>query len=252
MVCKLIRDLIVDRRGSVALYAALTLPVALLAVAGALDLGKVLSERSRLQAAIDKAALAGARELGLADARRENVPSVVAAIVEASMGATSSAGAAASLQTKVRDEPLEVEVVTRQRITPVLGSIGFSAVDVELVAVARIVGRPNICVLGLDASAMGTISLEKEARVTGQSCAVFSNSMHRNSIASKDSAQLTASLICAAGGKDGSHKGSFVPEPLVDCPTFDDPLAGRPEPATEPCDAHRPQQVTSSTTLYPG
>lgn len=238
-----------DRRGSIALLFAGMLPIIVLIVGGAIDFGQAVNQRNRLQAAIDKAALAAARELGLSDARRENVPEVVKAMVLAAMSANGADGIA--LEAVVRDDPLEVEVTARQTTTPAFGTLGIGAIDLELSAVARIVGRPNICVLGLDPSAGGTIALEKEARVTGQNCAVFSNSTHTNAIKSKNSATLMASMICSAGGKDGL-RGNFVPEPLTDCPTFDDPLAGRPEPVVGACDAALPTKVTAGQTLRPG
>ena len=87
--------------------------------------------------------------------------------------------------------------------------------------------------------------------MTGQNCAVFSNSTHTNSIKSKNSANLTASLICSAGGRDGL-RGNFTPAPLTDCPTFDDPLAGRPEPEADTCETMEPKKVAASVTLSPG
>jgi hypothetical protein len=112
----------------------------------------------------------------------------------------------------------------------------FGTTSRQLVAnsVARVVGRPNICVLGLDPSEGGTISLEQHALVTGQDCAVFSNSSHSNGIKAKNSSTLTARFICSRGGKEGGP-GNFSPEPVTDCPSFEDPLAMRPEPAAQSC-----------------
>lgn len=240
-----------DRRGSIIVPFALLLPVVVLLIGGALDLGSAINAKHRLQAAIDKAALAAARELGLSDARRENVPEVVEQMVLATMRPTLDQASSLMLETVVSDDPLEVRVVARQTIKPVFGGVGFGAVDLELHSVARIVGRPNICLLALEPAEGGALSLEKQARVSGQNCAVFSNSTHANSIKSKNSAVLSANLICSAGGKDGLP-GNFVPEPLSDCPTFDDPLAGRAEPAVGPCSSALPSKISSSRSLSPG
>lgn len=241
-----------NRDGTIAVLFAMLLPIVVLLIGGALDFGQAFNQRARLQSAVDKAALAAARELGLSDARRENVPAVVETMVLASMSANKGGADIPQLETKVVDDPLEVHVIGRQTTLPFFGgTLGLASIDLEVHAVARIVGRPNICVLALDPSANGTISLEKNARVTGQNCAVFSNSTHTNAIKSKNSANLTASLICSAGGKDGLP-GNFAPEPLTDCPTFDDPLAGRPEPLIAPCDAALPTKVDTSRSLWPG
>lgn len=241
-----------DRGGAIIVPFALLLPIVVLLIGGAVDYGQASNQRSRLQSAVDKAALASARELGLSDARRENVPAVVQAVATALMAPALSGQQEATFETTVRDDPLEVHVVGRQTTMPYFGgSFGLVPIDLEVHAVARIVGSPNICVLALDPSAAGTISLEKNARVTGQNCAVFSNSTHGLSIKSKNSASLSASLICSAGGKDGAT-GNFAPEPLTDCPTFDDPLAGRPEPAVGACDPALPAKVDTSRALWPG
>ena len=241
-----------DCRGSLVVNLALALPFMLLLAGGTLDLVYAMGQRQKLQSAVDAATLAAAKELGLADARRENVAAVVEAMVQASLSANLSRQALPTLVTTVRTDPLEVDVVARQVLTPLFGDrVGLIPREIEVHAVARIVGKPNICVLGLDSSAPGTISLEKDARITGQNCAVFSNSTHANGIKSKTSATLTASIICSAGGKDGGP-GNFSPEPLVDCPTFDDPLADRPEPTVAACDPTLPRYVGSSRTLSPG
>lgn len=238
--------------GGIKLQAALCLPMIVMLCGGAIDLVKVTSQRQHLQAAVDAAALAGARELGLSDARRENVAAAVEAMVKVAIAPNLSAAAPPDVKTVVRNRPLEVEIVARQATKPVFGSVaGIAPPTIEVVAIARIVGRPNICVLGLDPSENGTISLEKNARVTGQNCAVFSNSRASNSIASKNSAVLSAALICSAGGRDGM-KANFNPEPLTDCPTFDDPLAARPEPRPAPCNPALPKSVTKSGRLSPG
>jgi hypothetical protein len=243
----------VDARGSIAINGAIALSVVMLLIGSGLDYGQATNQRSKLQTAVDTAAFAAARELGMSDAKRENVSAIVEAVIAGVIKSqvTGTIGSPA-LETVVRDQPLEVEVTARQMTTPFFGNaFGLAPRMLKVQAVARIVGRPNICVLALDGSANGAISLEKNARVTGQNCAVYSNSLSTNAIKSKNSAVLSASLICAAGGKDGAP-GNFTPAPLTDCPTFEDPLAGRPEPSVGNCVSQTPVVVTSRRTLNPG
>lgn len=241
-----------DVRGSLAVQFAVIAPVLLLIVGSTIDYGHAINQRSRLQDAVDKAALAAARELGLSDARRENVAEAVSAMVAAAMKANAPGSAMPVTNATITNEPLEVSVTATQTTEPIFGgAFGIAPTSLEVNAVARIVGRPNICVLALDPAELGTISLEIQARVTGQNCAIFSNSIHTLSIKAKNSAVLSASMICTAGGKDGS-KGNFTPEPLTDCPTFDDPLAGRPEPMVGACNEALPTRVVEDTVLFPG
>lgn len=240
-----------DVQGGIAIQASLALPILIMLVGGVLDYGQAINQRQRLQDAVDKSALAAARELGLSDARRENVQAIVEGKVQASLTVNGGHGLAPSVVTKINEDPFEVAVTAQQLTQPYFGgSFGIAPLDLEVHAVARIVGRPNICVLGLDPSAGGTISLEQGARVTALNCAVFSNSTDAQSIKSKQTSVLTASLICSAGGRDGT-KGNFMPEPLMDCPTFDDPLAGRPEPAVGACDKSVRTRIQGNVRLTP-
>jgi hypothetical protein len=243
---------LVDRKGTTAVVFTMLLPVIVLLIGGTLDYGQALVQRQRLQAAVDKAALAAARELGLSDARRDNVEAVVSAVVASAMAAGGEIVPLSSLVTSINQSPLEVAVTARQPTQPVFGgSFGLAPVDLEAHAVARIVGRPNICMLALDPSSSGAISLEVRARVSGEGCGIFSNSTSPTGIRSKASSVLSASDICSAGGMDGA-RGNFTPEPLTDCPTFDDPLADRPEPIPAPCDQTLPSSITTSASLRPG
>lgn len=229
--------------GSVSHVMAIAFPVLLLLAGGLIDYTQSLTQKRRLQDIADKAAIAAARELGLSDAKQENVPEVVAAVVASMMAANGRGDSRPTLKSTVTNQPLEVAVSATQTVASLFGSgFGFLPTNITVNSVARIVGQPNICVLGLDPASNGTISLEKNAKVTAQNCAVFSNSRHVNSIQSKNSAVLSASLICAAGGKDGT-KGNFAPDPLTDCPSFDDPLASRPEPQAGSCDPSLPTQL---------
>lgn len=240
-----------DQRGSIALKFALVLPVLLGITGVTVDYTVILDQRSRLQSAADAASIAAARELGLADAKTENVQSIVEAVVKAYL-ADNHRSADVRISAAVGNSPLQVNVTaTQSPDTPFGSGFGIGEAELTVESSARIAGRPNICVLGLDPSEMGTIYLEKNARVTGNDCAVFSNSSHVSGIKSKNSARLKASLICSRGGKDGS-KGNFEPDPIVDCPSFDDPLASRPEPTVGACVETKLTISAQTRTLMPG
>lgn len=241
-----------DRRGSVAVIFAVIVPALLLVAGGTVDFAHIMLQSQRLQDAVDVATLAATRELGLADSRRDNVASVVETMVRAAVSANGFGTTMPTLTTVVSSDPLEIRVDARH--TPATffgGGFGLLPSEIRVSAVARIVGRPNVCLLGLDPSSTGTISLEKNALITAQNCAVFSNSTAMNGLKSKDSSTLSATLICSAGGKDGA-KGNFSPEPLTDCPTFDDPLSARPEPPVARCDTSLPKIVNGNIELRPG
>lgn len=250
-----------DRTGGIITALALLVPVLLLVVGAGTDYAIAVSTRVKAQAAADAAAVAGAKELSLADANRESVPSVVAAVVNASLGANKQRlnDQTFAVTTNIVEQvgvPLQVDVNLSGEIKSAFGTrFGLGNLVVTVRSVAAVVGKPNICVLALDPSSMGTIYLQRNAKVIGQNCAVFSNSKHRNGIKAFHSSLLQATTICSAGGKVGS-RGNFSPDPLTDCPQFDDPLAGLPEPTVGACTATNlvinNQTVTLSDGTYCG
>ncbi len=245
-----------DEQGGVLMIFAVTLPLLVAAVSLTLDYNRSLQAREQMQSAADASALAAARELSLSNAKMHGMTSVVAAVVSKFVETAAKEKVWAGdlvTDTKVDEDKLIVRVNLKSKVPVVLGMLaGQTEWMVEATSEAQVLGQPNICVLGLDASAIGTISLEKNADVLGDGCAVFSNSDHPNGIKSKNSSTLAASLICSAGGKDGG-KGNFLPEALTGCPQFDDPLAGRPEPDIDP-DCKETDLVVSggSKALEPG
>jgi hypothetical protein len=231
--------------GGVAVTFAISAMFLVCTVGMTIDYARLSNMRQSMQNAADAAAFAGAKELSLADARRENVPEVVKAVVQKYIDA--DGGGAALSSATVRDNPLQVEVLLRTSIGLYFGGLfGKDSSDVSVVSIAQVMGRPNICVLALDPSESGVISMMHAARMTGSNCAVFSNSSSGSGLIVHDSAQLTAATVCSAGGISG--RGSIAPAPYQDCPHFEDPLIDRPEPNSSGCD-HSKKVISNSTEL---
>ena len=165
-------------RGHFALIFALAAPMVLTTAGWAVDYGIYSTLNSRAQAAADAAAVAGAKSLTMADASVENVSAVVGAVVRNYVGSGTAQGFAKSLQvgsqvSNTPGEPMQVSV----KIEGPVGSLfvqklGFGSWTLAVNSVAVVVGTPNICVLALAPSEVGTIYLEKEAKIVGQNCAI--------------------------------------------------------------------------------
>jgi hypothetical protein len=239
--------------GSIAVKFAVMVPVLFGAVALSIDYARLRNEQVSLQSAADAAALAAAKELSLADRKTEDLPQIAKSVVEAFVSVNRRPdGIIPTTTTSIVDDNSGVQVEVTLPFNSLFGELfDRSWPDIRSIATARVVGQPNICVLGLNERENGTISLEKNARVTGQNCAVYSNSGHNTGLKSKNSANLTATTICSRGGKDGGP-GNFSPAPLVDCPSFEDPLLSRPEPSVEPCSPAQARVVTGVMYLDPG
>ncbi|MEZ5773955.1 MAG: TadE/TadG family type IV pilus assembly protein [Hyphomicrobiaceae bacterium] len=243
-----------DRQGNVAMMFAFALPLLLLGVGTVIDFAGFVRQRAEIQAVIDAASLAAAKELALSTGDIERIVAVVEAVVDAHIDEKSRLARGLVVETRVTDDPLSVHVRARATGQTMFGSaFGVKTPQISVGATAQVLGHPNICVLALADSGIGAISFDKNARVTGEDCAIFSNSTHPNGIKSKNSAVIEASLICSAGGKDGT-KGNFTPDPLTDCPQFEDPLSARPEPQIDACTpALTKLEITSGTQrLSPG
>ena len=238
--------------GSVAVLFSFALPVLLLVVGGTVDFVAVAKQRNLLQSAADASALAAARGLSLVTASRDHVGSVASEMVRGYLSPGGRSASKYSVSTEVRQNPSEVEVRIVQQAETFFGDVfGLSADGVTVSATATIVGQPHICVLGLDERDGGTITLEKNSRVTGNNCAVYSNSTHGNSIKSKENAKISAAFICSGGGTEGEAR-NFEPAPTKDCPYLDDPLAQRLPPVVGSCTSDEKLVIESDTTLSPG
>lgn len=252
----LARSLHSDSRGTIAIKFAVALPVLLAATGAAVDYALVLRQKTTLQTAADAASLAAARELSLSDANRENVDAVVKSVLNSQLRANENrkhSSEFATVTATVSGDPLEVDVTATQPATSAFGfHTGFVPSHIKVRSVARVIGQPNICVLALASDGgADAILLKQAARMTGQDCAVFSNSTDPEGIVVQNNAMLKAQFICSAGGSHGGV-GQLDPLPLTDCPTFEDPLAARPAPTIGPCEFEKLQITDETRTLSPG
>ena len=214
------------------LLFALALPVALMAIGGAIDYGYMLLQKNRLQETSDAAAVAAARELHLAQTDPGRLGSTIRAVVNANLGALASS---VRISTKTSQDRSSLTVDLEQQVDGFLIS-KFKGISIAARSAVQVRGGTPLCVLGLSEDAPSTISLQADARLTGNGCAVYSNSAHMNGLNSKEGAIIQAGFICSSGGAAGSA-GNYVPAPLTDCPKIDDPLLGRPSPNVGPCTA---------------
>lgn len=243
-----LQRLFTDTGAATAPVIALLLPACLFAIGGAVNVSLTFAERARLQDVADSAATGAARELALARADTTQIVAIATAIARARLGDDP----AWTVATKVIDRQTAVFVEISGAVSgtiPLPGGDGLWSVDVH--STARISAGPPICLVALDPKAPRTLYLEGSATLTASNCSVFSNSTSPQGLTSQQSASITSSLTCSAGGKVGT-KINFTPEPLTDCPPVPDPLADRPAPTDSACSVMN--RVVSATLeiLRPG
>lgn len=246
-----------DSNGVVAILAAILAPLLFILTGAGIDYARFVSEKTKLQAVTDAASLAAAKELGLTGYKSDNPDIVMQAVVEGYFASNLPQSRGETYQVEAHvvdkaDSALRVEVTANASVPGFFGArLGLGDTEIQAGAVATVIGKPNICLLALDASAAGAIELNHDARVVGQDCSIFSNSTHSIGIKSKNDAQLSAQSICSAGGVQGGGR-NFSPAALTDCPQFEDPLASRPEPDAGPCKMTGLEVKNETITLSPG
>lgn len=239
-----------NARGGVVITFALALPLMLVAVGGAIDYGYMSVRKTALQGAADAAALAAAREMQIANADKDAVNAVAKTTALANLEANPDG---ISIRTRFATDPITVGVAVRQSPGLIfLGQLlGMADFDITVRAVARVAGDMAICLLILDENSKAALALKNRSRITGNGCAVYSNSTSSAGIDAKKGVLLLSKLTCSAGGYSGGSD-SFAPLPLTDCPPIEDPLAGRMPPPVGSCIEDDLKIEGGTRTLVPG
>jgi Flp pilus assembly protein TadG len=225
-----------DQRASTLITFAVALPVLLVGVAVAVDYAWLAHRHTTLQVAADSAALAATNELRLAKTGDERVQATAESVARSKLYEDATAGAeqAAVVTAEVLNNRSAVRVSIREVVpNPVGRVLSPESRELAATATARIAGT-TLCLLGLDHKSLGVVHLEKNARVTAQGCAIYSNSSDRRGLQGDENASASASLICSAGGFEG-RRAQFSPSPTTDCPRVPDPLKAQPAPSAGAC-----------------
>jgi len=223
--------------GNVALAFGISLPVVVGLIGGGLDYVEASKNQSKLQSIVDSAAIAGAREVSLANTNNGQIAEVARISAISISKLSGNKLGVGDLTVKVSDDRSSVQVaisVDSKASFSSLFSNGLKKINV--VATANIIGSGNICVMSLNTSARGGVILAKGARLKGKDCGVFTKSVHRGSLIVRADAKLKAGFICSSGGVRKRVNATIYPAAIVDCPSPPNPLAQRPKPVVGACD----------------
>ena len=236
---------------NVAVPGAVIFVAALALLGGALDLMSVSNQKSALQELADKAALAAVREMAITADDKQRIEAVARSFSERTNLLIQS------VVTEVNLEDREVRVDLTARPNTHFPEMFDSLEAMSVSATARLSGRGgNICMIGLSPDAISTVRLRSRARITADTCAIYSNSTSAQSMFVASTADVKAELICVAGGYQGgalkkNSSDEMNSTMLEDCTPVDDPLAMRFSPDYSACDFHD-TYVTGSEYLDPG
>lgn len=264
----ILRRLARDRRGGIAVLAALSAPVLAGFAALAVDVGNAYMVRTELQSTADAAALAAAAKLpstaaALAEARTiaaENLPAAkhgnVLADGDLLIGTwdpgnrTFSAGGSAPNAVRVT---LRRSTANGNPLPTFFGRLlGNDVFDIAAQAVAG-PSREPICLMAMHPTRKHTFFITGPVRITAPDCHIYANSNHPNDVVDpKDRhAYVTAKSIQAIGY--GHHYLQNLTPPLEYAPyVIPDPLATLALPPAGGCAANGLRLSGGTHTLSPG
>jgi Flp pilus assembly protein TadG len=238
-----------DKSGTAVVVLGLALPALVGGVAAAVDHANLASRRAKLQVAADTAALAAAKEFGIANADNARIAQVAKVVASSRIAGDAPGGTNAVADARVINGS-DVEVHIRETVKGALSNlVGLPTAELQVRAVAHSSGSVRLCLLALETADPAAIGLNQSASLTAERCSVLSNSRHPLGIVSRDGATLRAERICSVGGASGT---GYMPAPLTDCPARGDPLASRPAPAQGACDHTNHPPINTSRALSPG
>ena len=226
-----------DLRGNVAVPGAAIFVVIISLVGGGLDILSVSNQKAELQDLADHAALAAVQEMAISSQNEFRIKAVAAAYAQGSDIDVQSVNTNVDLE--AREATVNLTAKPRSHFAIFQKTMSTLAAT----ATARLSGRGgNICMIGLSPVAMSTLRLRSRARITAESCAVYSNSTSSQSMSIASTAEVKADLICVAGGYQGGAvkgKQDLADELgislLEDCTPIDDPLSLRSAPTVGAC-----------------
>jgi len=218
-----------DDAATSAVVFALALPALIGAVALAVDYSLAAATKTTMQSVADSAAIAAAREFQMARSTSSSVAAVAKSYVTNHLNDV-------LITTAVDNKALTVQVVLDKDVDLTVGKAIWSGkMHLRASATAKVSASMPLCLLALDGKAPSTVYLEQSASMLATGCMVYSDSTSPAGLEAKNNATLTAGLICSAGGKAKTSSAKVTPDPVLDCPVMDDPLASRSPPATSAC-----------------
>jgi Putative Flp pilus-assembly TadE/G-like len=248
----LVRRYLRGQRGSIAITFALALPALLCGAGVALDMVTAARIKSSLQATADAAAIAGARELAIANPTKSQVQSAARGQVDAS--ATNHDGQVIDT-VDVDFKAAQVNLSLSLEWTPFMAQmVGLNVTPVRASASAKLMtSASNICVLALEPTEPKGVLMTDTSAITANNCGIYANSTDDKAIKLDGASTVKASMTCSSGGVRQNTTGTVSPAPITDCPAVPDPLAQRQPPPVGACDfTGKKVNGTVTAALTPG
>ncbi|BBE73650.1 Tad domain-containing protein [Oharaeibacter diazotrophicus] len=230
--------------GNVILAFALCLGLVAAASGSAIDYGRAAMARTKLQAAVDGAVIAGAKDTSTAwSASATNALLVQYAPAEA--------GGIASDFAKATDGTV-TGTASQSVPTAFMGLFQVASITISVSSRAKLVTTGSrVCVL-LKSTAAQALTVNSGANVTAPNCEVHVASAASPAVIFNASTTLSTKRICIAGAAVIDNGGTH-PNVVKSCTTVTDPFAGTlPAPPSTTCQYNGGNWNGGTASLTPG
>jgi Flp pilus assembly protein TadG len=218
-------------------------------VGGAVDYSRANNVRTHLQAALDTAVLAGARD------GTSNWINVATNIFNANVAAN-GATAASSVFNRNNDGTYAANA-SASVLTNFLGVMGTSSISIDVSSQAIVTNAQagQFCLLALSSSAHPAIQLTGNAAidVNAPQCVVQVNSNSASAVTLNGNTSISSSDNCFVGSVVKVGNATLAPNPKPRCVPVPDPFATYQKPSVGPCDyVNYSASGNKTITLQPG
>lgn len=237
-----------DQKGNMVVIGGLMLSTMALAAGVALDYSSLGQTKSDLQVIADGAALAGVRTLS--QSVGQPTTTGVSQAQQAAQGvidANNKVGATSTVSVDTTNSTITVALSLSKPLA-FSGLIGKSASTVSATAVATYSQATSACMLALNATQSGAISLSGSAKVSAPNCSVWADSSSVSAISLSSTTSLSAKKVCAVGSGSG---GSISPSLTSHCTSVPDPYATQVSVPSTTCN-YQNTVIKQDATLSPG
>jgi Flp pilus assembly protein TadG len=240
-----------DKSGSYLIISALMMPVLIGFVGLGTDYGLWVYAHQSAQSATDSAAVSAATE-GNATNLTVQARAVTAlyGFVDGVNGTTVTVNQPpkSGPQTAVSNA---VEVIVTQQKAPLFSAV-FTSKSLTISARSVAVPTPGSgCVIALDRTASGAITVQGSTQINLQNCNVYDNSNSASALTVGGSGSVTALSVGVVGGISGASSINAPDGVKTGLSPAADPYAAMSFPPFNGCDYHN-LKINSTVTLSPG
>lgn len=243
------REFTRNTEGSVASIFALALVPIVGLMGAAVDYSAANNARTALQARLDTALLAGARD------GSTTWTTTALNIFNANLGPKGAISINPTF--RLTSTRAYSGTVTAKMPSNFLGVLGISSLDIKVTATTTVPASTGgyYCVMALNSSAPSALQLTGNAsiKITAPKCVIQVNSNSSRAVDMNGNTWIKSVENCFVGGISTVGNSTITPAPDATCKPIPDPFASYPKPAVGGCDYTNYQLSGNKTvTLQPG